>query len=558
MSKHPPPSGLHISRRETWGNVYGAHYSSSDDDAKADDGNGDDNAENDNGDDGDDANDNGDDVNDKEDGDDEDDDDKDVGRGENDGQTTLRFSPAQFATLSRLIFYTGGGTNRTMTSTSRRRLPCIVAIVVVAIVIRADRVPSVGGGTVVAAWISTTTTTTTTTTPGSWSRSSRPPTRDRDDDDDDGRAMPYVVGGRPTLRASYPPPRCARRRRRRSSSSLRLWNWGNGDVRDGGGGVEGDCDDRRRVPFVIQNIGRGKRDEIEEIVRLCIDVFFNDDKRGDDRGSGRTMTTNMNTMTTPWKEMQLAYLRNFQTGDILARNAFRKDQLVDLIVARRVYPVIDGTDASTTTNGRIVGDGGDVIDDVGRICNADALPIASSASGTTFYRTGEIIGYCEVSEKNFGLGDNYDNDNGSRSRSHSRSRRTKDGNGSMRPYLSNLSVVECARGSGIGSELLDACVQAVRDWNANHTEIVLQVEEDNPNAIQFYKRRGWEFVFADPTCRRYDTSGIFLRETRVTKYAMVKRLDDDDGGGTRDENEKATDVVGSQFLRRLRSSFFVQ
>ncbi len=83
MSKHPPPSGLHISRRETWGNVYGAHYSSSDDDdAKADDGNGDDNAENDNGDDGDDANNNGDDnVNDKEDGDDEDDDDKDVGGG---------------------------------------------------------------------------------------------------------------------------------------------------------------------------------------------------------------------------------------------------------------------------------------------------------------------------------------------------------------------------------------------------------------------------------------------------------------------------------------------
>jgi ribosomal protein S18 acetylase RimI-like enzyme len=118
-------------------------------------------------------------------------------------------------------------------------------------------------------------------------------------------------------------------------------------------------------------------------------------------------------------------------------------------------------------------------------------------------------------------------------------------------------VVEGARGSGIGSELLDASVRAVRNWNANHTEIVLQVEEDNPIAIQFYKRRGWEFVFADPTCRRYDTSGIFLRETRVTKYAMVKRLDDEDVGN-RDEIEKASNLVGSQFLQRLRSSFFVQ
>ena len=86
MSKRPPPSGLHISRSETWGNVYGAHYSSSDDDAKennnGDDGDGEDDALNEKGDHGDsddDANENVDDE--KEDGDYENDNDTDGGLG---------------------------------------------------------------------------------------------------------------------------------------------------------------------------------------------------------------------------------------------------------------------------------------------------------------------------------------------------------------------------------------------------------------------------------------------------------------------------------------------
>ncbi|KAL3807835.1 hypothetical protein ACHAXA_009725 [Cyclostephanos tholiformis] len=365
----------------------------------------------------------------------------------------------------------------------------------------------------------------------------------------------YVGGGR----ASNP------QSRRAPSSRINLANIrdddGNDDAdggRRGGGGANVDVDDDRsstagggRIPFIIQNIGRGNKDEIDEIVKLCIDVFFNDggawDHDDDEvvigtngivgNGRGRSRRAAM----TPWKAMQLAYLRKFQTGDILARNAFRRDQLVDLIIARRVHPVVYGG-GTTVMNGN----GGDVIDDVRRIYNVDT----TKASPNVTYRTGEIIGYCEVSEKNFGLGDNYVNDN------NNGRRRRKDADKSTRPYLSNLSVVEGARKSGIGSRLLDACVQAVRDWDGNYTEIVLQVEEDNPIAIQFYKRRGWEFVFADPTCRRYDTSGIFLRETRITKYAMVKRLDND--FGNRVQNERESDIVGSQFRQRLRSSFFVQ
>ncbi len=32
----------------------------------------------------------------------------------------------------------------------------------------------------------------------------------------------------------------------------------------------------QRVPFIIQKIGRGDKENIEEITRLCIDVFFNE------------------------------------------------------------------------------------------------------------------------------------------------------------------------------------------------------------------------------------------------------------------------------------------
>ena len=83
------------------------------------------------------------------------------------------------------------------------------------------------------------------------------------------------------------------------------------------------------------------------------------------------------------------------------------------------------------------------------------------------------------------------------------------------------------------------------------------MEEDNQNAIRFYKRRGWEFVFAGPTCRRYDTSGFFLRECRVTKYAMIKRLDTVGEDRGKKDTDNASNL-GSSLIQKLRSSFFVQ
>ncbi len=326
---------------------------------------------------------------------------------------------------------------------------------------------------------------------------------------------------------------------------------------------------QQRIPFIIENIGRGEKNEIEEIVTLCIDVFFNEKEQSDVKlqevfdasgldATSKTRKTTQQKSIPPWKAMQLAYLRNFQTGEILARNAFKKEQFVNLIVARRVY----AAPPSGTNKNNIRGLNKhrrvyliDNDDDVYQIFNADLLNSSSVTkngygSSATGYVVGEIIGYCEVSEKNFGLGGNYESMKQKRRNTSTTATPCED---KIRPYLSNLSVVDYARRSGVGSKLLDAAESAVRNWNAGHTEIVLQVEEDNTNAIQFYKRRGWDFVFADPTCRRYDTSGFFLRECRITKYAMIKRLDAITPDATNDSDESDSTT---SFIEKFMNSFF--
>ena len=165
------------------------------------------------------------------------------------------------------------------------------------------------------------------------------------------------------------------------------------------------------------------------------------------------------------------------------------------------------------------------------------------------YVTDEIIGYVEVMEKQFGLGGNFNNEKPKPIINNRKKKKKKQSGEKPRPYLGNLSVVDYARKSGIGSKLVETCEKVVLGWNRGHKEIVLQVEDDNKSAIQFYKRRGYEFVYADPTCRRFDTSGFILKETRVTKYAMLKRLPVAD----RSKDEEANDIG-----QKIKGFFFAQ
>lgn len=272
----------------------------------------------------------------------------------------------------------------------------------------------------------------------------------------------------------------------------------------------------QRVPYVIQKIGRGNKKEIKELSRLCVDVFFNDQTSASPEDIRPTQRV------TPWKAVQLAYLRNAQAGDILTRNAFKKNERVDIIIARQVHNSwVYNID---TKNARYVQDGEQVY-------NREEL---STSYDPATLVLGDIIGYCEVIEKNFGLGE-------------------KLSSGKTVPYLANLSVSKYTRKSGVGSKLLDASEEVVREWKAGYKTMVLQVEQDNTDAIQFYKKRGWKFVYADPTCRRFDTSGFFLKESRVTKYAMVREIGDKHGSN---DNSISYDIASSSTTQRIKKMWF--
>jgi ribosomal protein S18 acetylase RimI-like enzyme len=189
--------------------------------------------------------------------------------------------------------------------------------------------------------------------------------------------------------------------------------------------------------------------------------------------------------------------------DLRSRKFFSGAQN-DMFVARRVV-VVPASSALILSSPPIV--------DMSIIYNREGLPKRPQDNDLEFIR-GDVIGFCEVSERPFGLGKNFDE----QSEGGYREKRP------IRPLLTNLSVRPDVRKSGLGSQLVRVCEDAVLQWDPAYDEIVLQVEEDNPMAMQFYEKRGYTSLFADPSCRRFDTSGIFLQQVRTTKICMRKSL----------------------------------
>lgn len=179
-----------------------------------------------------------------------------------------------------------------------------------------------------------------------------------------------------------------------------------------------------------------------------------------------------------------------------------------MFVARRVIPMKSPKVALTTP----------LILDLDRIENLEIDVVTSGGSpiGTIDYVRGEIVGFCEVSERQYGLGDVAGATRGKR--------KTPNGRPNpYRPFLTNLSVTNEARNSGIGSKLVEACEAAVEDWGG--VEVILEVEADNDRALAFYEKRGYDTVFSDPTGRRFTTGGFFLSKERCIKVCMRKPLD---------------------------------
>ena len=157
-----------------------------------------------------------------------------------------------------------------------------------------------------------------------------------------------------------------------------------------------------------------------------------------------------------------------------------------------------------------------MVDKENEIDRKDIINI-NSLKGFSKFKRGKILGFVDITEKNFGFGEELEME------------LSGDSTVTKRPVLTNLAVVAKARKSGVGSKLVEACEKAVLAWcppmaSKKHSEIVLQVEETNSNAQRFYEKRGYKVLFADPSCRRLDSSGILLRKVRTTKICFRKEL----------------------------------
>jgi ribosomal protein S18 acetylase RimI-like enzyme len=194
---------------------------------------------------------------------------------------------------------------------------------------------------------------------------------------------------------------------------------------------------------------------------------------------------------SPWKEVQIGYLKTLQAGD-LKRRRQRYPRSNEMFLAYEVKPAT-GKDAMTKP----------LILNVNQIQNLPPSSSSKSNEPQEFVR-GRILGFTEITQRPYGLGG-------------------VDDATPNRAVLTNLAVSPIARKSGIGSKLLKACEDhVVRKWDMK--EIVLEVEDYNGNALEFYSKRGYQIMFSDPASRRFDVGGLFLRKVRCTREILRKPL----------------------------------
>ena len=212
----------------------------------------------------------------------------------------------------------------------------------------------------------------------------------------------------------------------------------------------------------------------------------------------------LNHASSPWKEVQINYLKGLQTSDLRVRRA-RYPHSNEMFLA---YQVV----AATPSKKQYLSQ--PLILDLDQVYHKQQL-LQTYGSDADFVK-GDLLGFVEITQRAYGLGDavaSEDNDNDD-----------DDNNLTiMRPILTNLAVRQDARTSGIGSKLLNACEQhIVRQWNMK--ECVLEVEDYNTSARNWYQNRGYQVLFSDPAAKRYDVSGVVLKKVRGQRDVLRKVL----------------------------------
>jgi len=304
-----------------------------------------------------------------------------------------------------------------------------------------------------------------------------------------------------------------------------------------------------KIPFLIQQLGTesqpSKRDAVQ-ISDIVISVFFEEEAELSPEKKSKGFIT---------KPFILAYLKNLQYGDVRGKKFMLGKVNNSMFVARQIVPAAAAASA-TVTLAQAQAQGlslqelakvSTIGKNQGQVYNSNLLQ--ESPEG---YALGDILGFVDVTEKNFGLPNEVTNGNGNgndnesnRSSTASTSTSDTDTDGSddsdkgeeafirrksrtsLRPILTNLSVTPKARCSGVGSALVNACESVVMEpleWSRNYSDLVLEVEEENIGAQKFYERREYKALFSDPTSRRYDASGFILNNVRTTKICYRKDL----------------------------------
>jgi len=285
------------------------------------------------------------------------------------------------------------------------------------------------------------------------------------------------------------------------------------------------------VPFIVEPLSEQTNDAtFKEISDMCITAFFDDDSKDE-------LENMVLKPTTPWKLWQLAYLRSLQEGDLKQRRG-RKTVPNIMFVARQVVPA---SDSSYKTQPLLL--------DLSEVHNFSG---EEKQQNQDFVR-GPVLGFVEVTQRHFGIGKIEEDSDDEREDEFaqnifSNKSFKKAVSPEKRPILTNLSVRSTVRRSGVGSKLVEACEQAVlREWKKS--EIILEVEDDNKLAQEFYKNRGYKLLFEDPSSRRYDLSGLWLKEVRCKHQVYRKAIK---GGIPIIDNF----IGGNELLRQLRENLF--
>jgi len=219
------------------------------------------------------------------------------------------------------------------------------------------------------------------------------------------------------------------------------------------------------------------------------------------------------------KEWQINYLKTLQAADLRRR----RERFSDTNEMFLAYEVKRVTGITAVLTQPLLLDG-----ELLKVCNRERIRDEDDEDDD-YYVRGDLLGFVEITQRPYGLGNTLEASPSSSSPSSSEIVSTENdtlGGGindiPMRPVLTNLAVLRGARRYGIGSKLVDACEMHVRKrWNMN--EIVLEVEDYNTKGLEFYRRRGFEILFSDPASRRYDiNSSFWLKKVRCRREIMRK------------------------------------